>query len=436
MLLRQVHFPQMKMLPNEGSQAMPIEEKMTLNERRKYLKLMKPRYELAGRAEQTHLLTEMERVTGMHRKSLTRLLHGSSLERKKRSTPRSKKYGREVEEIIICVWESLDYVCAERLTPVLAETAAHLERFGVLHLSNELHEQLATISRATVERLLKKHRTDRLRLPQKGPQRANQVSKNVPMGRMAWDLKEPGHFEVDLVHHCGSRTAGEYLHTLQMVDIATGWSERVVIFGRGQQAMEAGFRLILSRLPFAVLELHPDNGSEFFNHHVVRFWGEEITGLRLSRSRPSQKNDNRMGEQKNDSLVRQYFGDLRLDRPEQVQVVNALYEQMWCYYNLFQPVLHLCEKTVIGGKLRRRWDQAQTPYTRLKATGILTPPLQEPLEQRYLSTHPYLLHKRIHQQLARLWDQAREDCLQAAQGEEELKPAAAGLSSSSPSSVA
>src|SRR6266536_277069 len=355
----------MKMLPSEGSQAMPIEEKMTLNERRKYLKLMKPRYELAGRAERTKLLSEMEMVTGMHRKSLTRLLHEPSLERKKRSTPRSNTYGLDVERVIVQVWESLDYICAERLTPALLATAVHLERFGVVHLTDELQGQLVSISRATVERLLNKHRSDRLRLSQKGPQRANQVSKNVPMGRLPWNIKEPGHFEVDLVHHCGTSTAGDYLHTLQMVDVATGWSERVAIFGRGQQAMETGFRLILSRLPFAVLELHPDNGSEFFNHHLIRFWGEEITGLQLSRSRPYQKNDNRIAEQKNDSLVRQYFGDLRLDRPEQVQVINTLYEQMWCYYNLFQPVLHLSDKSIVDGKVRRKRDQAQTPYIRL-----------------------------------------------------------------------
>ncbi len=337
---------------------------------------------------------------------------------------------------MVRVWESLDYLCAERLTPTLLETAVHLERFGVVQLTDELQRQLASISRATVQRLLSKHRSERWRLPQKGPQRANQVSKNVPMGRMAWDIKEPGHFEVDVVHHCGKSTAGDYLHTLQMVDVATGWSERVAIFGRGQQAMETGFRLSLSRLPVAVLELHPDNGSEFFNHHLVRFWGEEITGLKLSRSRPSQKNDNRIVEQKNDSLVRQYFGDLRLESPEQVQAVNALYEQMWCYYNLFQPVLHLSEKTVIDGKVRRKWDQAQPPYNRLKATGILTEPVQERLEQRYQTTNPYLLHKRLQQQLARLWDQARQDHQQAAQGEEESRAAAAALDSSSPCSVA
>jgi hypothetical protein len=78
------------------------------------------------------------------------------------------------------------------------------------------------------------------------------------MERLSWDLKDPGHFEVDLVHHCGSSTTGEYLHTLQMIDVATGWSERVAVLGRSQKAMEEGFRLILKRLPFPVKQLHED----------------------------------------------------------------------------------------------------------------------------------------------------------------------------------
>src|SRR6266581_2980615 len=168
----------------------------------------------------------------------------------------------------------------------------------------------------------------------------NQVTKGVPMGRLAWDLKEPGHFEVDLVYHSGESTTGEHGHTIQMVDVATGWSERVAVMGRGQRAMEAGFEHLLSRLPFAIVELHPDNGSEFFNYHLVRYWKEKVVGVQLSRSRPYQKNDNRIVEQKNDTLVRQYFGDLRFDHPEQIEAMNALYEQMWLYYNLFQPAMH------------------------------------------------------------------------------------------------
>lgn len=383
---------------------MPTEDEMTVSERRKYLKRMKPLYVKAERTEQSRMLTEMEQVTGLHRKSLLRLLHASTLERKKREKGRRRTYGGAVEQVILVVWESLDYVCAERLTPVLLCTAEHLARFGSVQLSGEVKEQLAQISEATVTRLLRKYRSRKQRLPQKGPERANQVRKPVPMKRIPWETGEPGHFEVDLVQHSGESGEGSFAFTLQLVDVATGWSERVALLGKGQHAMEGGFRRILERLPFAVKELHPDNGSEFFNHHLVRFWGEAITGLTLSRSRPYQKNDNRFVEQKNATLVRQYFGTSRLDTPEQVQAMNALYERMWLYYNFFQPVLHLQEKVYLADKVVRHWDQAQTPYQRLGAAGGLRGDQQAQLQALYEQTNPIALRQEIYRLLDALWD--------------------------------
>jgi hypothetical protein len=149
--------------------------------------------------------------------------------------------------------------------------------------------QLARISRASVQRRLTRLAQDTPRLPRGGPERAsrtNAVARQIPMRRIAWDEPEPGHFEVDLVHHGGHEPVGEYAHTLQWVDVATGWSERVAVLGRSQRRMEDGFRRVLARRPFAVRELHPDNGSAVLNDHLVRFWGEAITGLTLSRSRP------------------------------------------------------------------------------------------------------------------------------------------------------
>src|SRR5205814_8214300 len=166
----------------------------------------------------------------------------------------------------------------------LFRIAKQLARFGTLILTAEVESQLATISPATVQRMLRKNRARKARLPRTGPHRANQVTKGVPMGRIPWDTKEPGHFETDLVHHGGESAAGEYGYTLQLIDVATGWSERVMLLGRGQRAMEAAFTQVLERLPFGVKELHPDNGSEFFNYHLVRFWKERVTGVRLSRS--------------------------------------------------------------------------------------------------------------------------------------------------------
>jgi len=307
-----------------------IEDEMTLltlDERRKYLKRVWPRYAQGNREERSALLSEMEQVTGMHRKSITRLMRTASrgsLERKKRSTPRPPTYlptyGKEVRAVVGVVWESLGYICAERLTPQLLCTARHLERFGELEevgvtLTPELEDQLTQVSRATVQRLTTKLRRLGMGgrpLPRRGAYQANRrngATKGVAMGRIPWQTQEAGHFEVDLVHQCGGSTQGEYAHTLQMIDAATGWSERVAVLGRGQRAMQEGFTRIKERVPFMIKELHPDNGPEFFNDHMVRFWGEELTGLRLSRSRPYHKNDNRWVEQKNDTLVRAYLGD-------------------------------------------------------------------------------------------------------------------------------
>ncbi|HLC29502.1 MAG TPA: integrase, partial [Dehalococcoidia bacterium] len=209
-------------------------------------------------------------------------------------------------------------------------------------------------------------------MPRRTPQPPNRVLRGVPMERLSWATTVPGSFETDLVHHCGPVAAGTYVHTLQLVDVATGWSERVAVLGRNQEQMVEGFRRVQVRLPFPITHLHPDNGSEFFNDHLVRYFGEEITGLTLSRSRPYQKNDNRFVEQKNATLVRAYLGYGRLETPRQCEAVNALYDQLWVYYNLFQPVLHQVSKEVVNGKLRRRWDRAQTPYQRLRVSGVLS----------------------------------------------------------------
>ena len=371
-------------------------EAMTIDERRKYLARMEPRYRAADRARQGQLLDEMEAMTGLHRKSLVRLLRAGGLPRQPRRRQRGRVYGSALEDALRVIWESLDYVCAERLTPALLPTAWVLARYGELHLTPDLEAQLGQISVATVQRRLTRLAQDTPRLPRKRPAASNRVAQAIPMGRIAWDETEPGHFEVDLVHHSGPSTTGDYVHTLQLIDVATGWSERVAVLGRSYQAMAGGFEHVLRRLPFAVRQLHPDNGPEFLNAHLVRFWGAQLPGLRLSRSRPYHKNDNRFVEQKNGSLVRAYFGNARLDTPAQCAALNALYERMWLYYNVFQPVLHLVEKITVGTRLRRRWDTAQTPYERLAATTALSAAQQAALDTLYQTTNPRALRREIH----------------------------------------
>jgi hypothetical protein len=384
---------------------MPSDEKMSVDERRKYLKLVAPRYVKARRAERSKLLTEMREVTGLHRKSLLRLMHMPSLERApRRRRFRRRRYGVAVAEVVQVVWESLDYVCAERLTPALLPTARQLAQWEELVLTPEVEAALRTISRATVQRLLQHFQQDTPKLPRRKPQPPNRLLRDVPMERLWWATSTPGSFEADLVHHCGPVAAGDYIHSLQLVDIATGWSERVAVFGRSQAAMVEAFGRVRARLPFSINHLHPDNGSEFFNDHLIRYFGEEITGLRLSRSRPYRKNDNRFVEQKNATLVRAYTGYERLDSRRQCAALDNLYDLLWVYNNLFQPVLHLVGKEVVDGKLHRKWDQAQTPYQRLLASGVLSPKQEVRLASLYTGTNPRQLRKAIYQAVEQLWE--------------------------------
>ena len=379
---------------------MSIEDKMTIDERRKYLRKMQERYLQAGRKERGQLLDEMEIVTGLHRKSLIRLMNGN-LVRQPRRQQRSRTYGPEVDDALRVITESTDYICAERLTPNLVWLAEHLAAHGELTVTPQLLEQLERISVSTVERISARLRQDEPRLPRRGPKRTNNLLRDVPMKRISWQEQEPGHFEVDLVHHCGPSASGEYLHTIQMIDVATGWSERRAVLGRSYLVMEDGFSRILSRLPFPVQELHPDNGSEFFNHHMLRFWHGLKPKPQLSRSRPYHKNDNRFVEQKNSTLVRAFLGYDRLDTVAQTAAVNQLYDKMWVYYNLFQPVMRLREKTSIReegqpSRIRRRFDKAATPFDRLCATKAIPPEQKDRLDALREQTNPRQLRQEIY----------------------------------------
>jgi hypothetical protein len=386
---------------------MTTEEKMNIDERYKYLRLAQPEYKKGNRVRRTQLLDDMACITGLHRKSLIRLMN-SSLVRKPRKRQRSRNYGADVDDALRVIDETLDYICAERQTPSLASMAQQLADHGELELTSELRDKLASISISTVKRILKRLRQDEPRLARRKRKSSKKFTRNIPMRRIPWDEKTPGHFEVDLVHHCGPSTSGEYVCTLQMVDVATGWSERYAVLGRGFYVMEHAFKSILSRLPFPVLEIHPDNGSEFFNGHMVRFWGDKLPDVFLSRSHPGRCNDNRIVEQKNASLVRHYLGYDRLDTVAHTCLLNEIYAKMGLYYNLFQPVLRLKEKLWIAspdgqsGHTKRRYDEARTPFARLCRAKAIFPEALNLLAPLRPQINPRTLRKDIYDAIDQL----------------------------------
>jgi hypothetical protein len=376
---------------------MRTQEEMTIAERRKYIQKMWERYRKAEKKEKGVLLDEMEKVTGMHRKSLVRILNGR-LSRKKREKERGKVYGVEVEDAVRIVARSLDYPCAERLKPSLVWMAEILENHHELKISVKAKERLATISVSTVKRILKRNGRSEPRIAYQKPMKkpTNHIRKKYPMKRIPWETVEVGHFEVDLVCHSGEITTGDYINTLQMVDVATGWCELEAVMGKSYKVMEDGFKCILVRLPFPILELHPDNGSEFFNNHLIRFWSDRIQGLELTRSRPYHKNDNRFVEENNHSLIRAYVGHARLDTLQQLETLRQLYQCLWLFHNFFQPVMRTKEKVFLDElRFRRIFDDAKPPLDRLVASGQLSGHTQSILLNWRNQINPVLLRAQI-----------------------------------------
>lgn len=149
------------------------------------------------------------------------------MNQKERRTPRGRSYSREVDHALQIIAESLDYLCAERLQPNQVWMASHLAQHGGLRLSPGAVQQPGKTSVSSVRRSLQRLAQDQGRLPRWRPPPVNPVTRGIPASRIPWQEDEPGHFETDLVHHCGLSTSGQYVHTLQMIDVATGWSERV-----------------------------------------------------------------------------------------------------------------------------------------------------------------------------------------------------------------
>jgi len=350
---------------------------MSIDSTREYLQVMQTGYATASRKERSRLLDEMVRATGLNRKYLIQLMKGD-LERKPRRRQRGRIYGPEVEAAVLFIAECQDFICGKRLQPALLFTARNLARHGEMTLSPLLEESLAKISASTIDRMLARNRHQvEKRLPRKAPTRPSGVLRSVPMLKIPWDEQEPGHLEADLVYHCGSDTSGDFVYTLQAIDVATGWSARYAILGKSGWVMEDAFSVLRHRLPFPIKEIHTDNGSEFLNAHMLRFWPKLVPGICLSRNRPWSKNDSRFVEQKNFTLVRAYLGYKRYDTVAQTWAINYLYELLNLYNNLFQPVMRLKEKIWIHQdgqrpKLKRIYDEPRTPLARLCATNALS----------------------------------------------------------------
>jgi hypothetical protein len=377
---------------------------MDIDERLKVLKSKQSAYWKASKSEKGRLLDMLEEIAGLDRKTIIRRLRGSCA-RRPRARQRGLTYGPEVAQVVAVVEEAFDWPAAERLQPHLLPYAQKLADHGHLTFSEETAELLGAISISTLQRLQGRlHReTPRPRRPRASP---NPHRAQIPARRIPGEVQEPGYLEVDLVHHSGPATTGDYVHTLHLVDVATGWSEPGAVLGRSYRVVADGFRRCEERLPFPVREIHPDNGAEFLNNHMVRFWREHFPGATLSRSRPYHKDDNPFVEHRNGDLIRRWLGHERLDSVVQTLALNRFYEKLRVYFNFFHPVMRLVGKETNPetGRVRRTWDVARTPFERLREAGVLTPAKEAELDTIYRETDPLALHRELEREAVALFD--------------------------------
>ena len=376
---------------------------MDRHARNEYLRDLREEYTGAGKKQKTLLLEEAMKRTGLVRKVLVRKLnHPEKLAPPVGSQARRRRYDAAVRRALIELWKLFDYPCGQRFTPILREQVPRLRQRGAWVCAEEVAAKLLTISPKTIDRLLAAER-QRRRLPRyrHTPQRRLLLARIPIKVASDWDRSHIGNMQFDYVAHCGQSTAGSHLWTISMVDIATGWWEGEVIEDRTQIATRGALNRIRQRLPFRLLELHPDNDSAILNQLLIDYCQQK--GIALSRSRPLKKNDNCWVEQKNRTHVRNLLGYHRLTGELQRRLIAELYWAWTQWRNFFQPVMRLSEKVRIGSKVHRRYDATATPYQRLLASGQLGLLAGHSLERQYNLLNPIQLMQIIQQKQDQLF---------------------------------
>ena len=263
-------------------------------------------------------------------------------------------------------------------------------------------EQLCRMSSSTIDRLLQACRRVGGRRALSTTRPGSLLKRSIPIRTFAdWQENKPGFMEIDLVAHCGESTEGFYLNTLCAVDVASGWSECLPVWGKGQVRVRSAVHRMRQRLPFSLLGVDSDNGSEFINQCFYTYCRQEK--ITFTRSRAYKKNDSCHVEQKNGNVVRRLVGYDRYASKAAFQCLERLYYDVRLYMNFFQPTMKLYSKTRHGARVHRVYEKAQTPYQRLLETGVLTEAKQQELATTYHGLNPVLLLKRINSNLEQLW---------------------------------
>jgi len=371
-----------------------------------YFKAIYTRYRKASKEIRALILNEFCQVCGYNRKYAIRLLNGPAPQKSTalRKT-RSPSYPAKVISVLSLIWEAAGYPCSQRLKALLPLWLPWAQkRFS---LSTQIQRQLLSISPSTIDRRLKgKRRLLKKRLY--GRTKPGTLLKHhIPIKTDSWDVTAPGFTETDLVSHSGNSEKGEFIHSLNVTDIHTTWVESRAVMGKGQTAVLEAMKEIEQALPFKLLGIDSDNGSEFINYHLKAFCDQKK--IQFTRGRPYKKDDNAHIEQKNWTHVRKIFGYLRYDSEPTRQAMNDLYRnELRTLQNLFLPSMKLISKARVGSKLKRRYDKPKTPLDRVAACPQADPLKITELKKLRDATDPFKLAKIVELKLERIYQLANQ----------------------------
>jgi hypothetical protein len=381
-----------------------------MKERKTVTKALAAQYRRARKGEKGHLLKQFVEATGYNRCHAAWLLrnHGARVEvipkvffegdarQRGGRGPRKKRYGDAAFTALKKVWVILDYLCGKRLKAALPEVVPNLVASKELRIAKPVQKQLLAMSASTIDRALKSERAKHMLKGRAHTKPGTLLKHQVPFRTFSdWDDNEPGFLEMDLVGHEGGTAQGDHCFTLDLTDVATGWTELAAVPNKAEKWVFEALQAIRRRLPFAVRGLDSDNGSEFINHHLIRFCREEK--ITFTRSRPYRKNDNCYVEQKNWSVVRRFVGYGRYDTRESLVLLNEMCLLLRDYVNYFLPSMKLKEKSRNGARVQRRHHPALTPYHRLLQSNVLSPAEKKTLEAYYHTLNVAQLHRQIRQ---------------------------------------
>jgi len=368
-----------------------------------YMKTVYARYRKAKtRREKGSILDEFCRTYDCHRKHALRLLNAPPLDERPKRAARGSIYDRgRLPLILTAVWEASGYLCGQRLKPALKVWLTGIRRR--FKTSPDEERLLLAMSSATIDRKLKTRKGIIGRRIYGTTKPGSLLKHHIPIKTDCWDVDRPGFNEVDLVSHSGDCAEGAFAHTLNMTDVFSGWVERECVLGKSQEHVQQGIVLGRERMPFELLGIDSDNGSEFINDHLLRYCRTEPP-LQFTRGRPYKKDDNAHIEQKNWTHVRKLLGYGRYDTKAAVDAINELYRQelRW-FQNLFQPSIKLKAKMRVGSKFVRRYDQPRTPLERVIASKRGDSDKIEVLVRLRDELDPFALAKAIDAKLQIIW---------------------------------